>query len=95
MKFAEADACLHTGTKVMLIEGIGTEQLESLYGKALSLLGIEKSINSKEKQIVEVARIRSELAPHCEYRVRISDIKVIVGFEAFVSQKAHQLYCKI
>lgn len=95
MKFAEADACLHTGTKVMLIEGIGTERLESLYGKALSLLGIEKSISSKEKQIVEVARIRSELAPNCEYRVRISDIKVIVGFEAFVSQKAHQLYCKI
>lgn len=95
MKFAEADACLHTGTKVMLIEGIGTEQLESLYGKALSLLGIEKSISSKEKQIVEVARIRSDLAPHCEYRVKISNIKVIVGFEQFVSKMAHQLYCKI
>ena len=95
MKFAEADACLHTGTKVMLIEGIGTEQLESLYGKALSLLGIEKSISSKEKQIVEVARIRSDLAPHCEYRVKISNIKVIVGFEQFVNKMAHQLYCKI
>lgn len=95
MKFAEADACLHTGTKIMLVEGIGTEQLKALYGKALSLLGIEKSMSKKEKQIVEVARIRSDSEPQCEYRVRISDIKVIVGFEAFISKKAHQLYCKI
>lgn len=95
MKFAEADACLHYGTKVMLVEGIGTENLQSLYGKALTLLAIEKHMSAKEKKIVETATICSDQAKHCEYRVKIDDIKVIVGFEQFVSKMAHQLYCKI